>query len=55
MFSSLDNLRTSQLLYLSSMGIPATKNGGDGDATVAKVEEAVDAGSSDDDEHPEDG
>ncbi|MCJ1246020.1 tRNA pseudouridine synthase 1 [Trapelia coarctata] len=55
MFSSIDNLRTSQLLYLSSMGIAATKEDGNGDVTEIKVEEAVDGGSSDDDEHPEDG
>jgi len=57
MFSSIDNLRTSQLLYLSSMGIAATatKEAGNGDVADIKVEEAVNGDSSDDDEHPEDG
>ena len=56
MFSQIDNLRSSQLLYLSSMGIEATKEDGSVGAVNAKeVEEAVEGGSSDDDEQPEDG
>jgi len=56
MFSHIDNLRGPQLLYLSSMGIAATKEDGNvRGADGIDVEEAVEAGSSDDDEHPEDG
>lgn len=57
MFSHLDNLRGSQLLYLSSMGIAATKEDGTvRGADATDVEEAVEGGLSDDeDEHPEDG
>lgn len=56
MFSQIDNLRSPQLLYLSSMGIAATKEDGNGrGADAIDVEEAVEGGSSDDEEHPEDG
>ncbi|MCJ1473192.1 tRNA pseudouridine synthase 1 [Lambiella insularis] len=56
MFSSIDNLRGRKLLYLSSKGTEATKDGGEvglGDDTLLK--EVVDAASSDDEAEAEDG
>ena len=56
MFTNLDNIRSPQLLYLSSMGVEATAL--DPSAAVAvgeQLEGAVNGGSSDDDAHAEDG
>lgn len=60
-FSSIDNFKSAQLLYLTSMGVPATKRdmaigsaggvGGGGE----EGEAAIDEPSSDDDAEPEDG
>ena len=51
-FAAQDNFPTSQLLYVSSRGITATK---ETIGTGLKVKGAVDDGSSEDDANPEDG
>ena len=54
-FATQDNLQTSQLLYLSSMGIVATKENARDGAKVESAEVVVDGASSEDDANPEDG
>lgn len=55
-FTSIDNCKSSQLLYLTSMGIPATKRDtAIGSAGDADGNAAIDDASSDDDAEPEDG
>ena len=55
MFSALDNTKSPDLLYLSSMGIAATKGSINGiSSKTEKIEAAIDAESSGDD-NPEDG
>lgn len=56
MFSNIDNLRSKQLLYVTSKGIAATQDGGDvGAGDDTRLKEAADAVSSDDEGEAEDG
>lgn len=55
-FTSIDNFKSEQLLYLTSMGIAATKRDvAIGSAGTAGGDAAIDHPSSDDDAEPEDG
>ena len=54
-FATQDNLQTSQLLYLSSKGVAATKQISSDDVKIDGTEVDVDGTSSEDDANPEDG
>jgi hypothetical protein len=54
MFFQIDNIRSPQMLYLSSMGIAATKEPLEGEMVNAKAQEELEGLGSDDEEKPED-
>ncbi|SLM39388.1 Pseudouridine synthase, catalytic domain [Lasallia pustulata] len=55
-FASIDNFKSAQLLYLTSMGVPATKRDmATGLAGATDADAAIGDPSSDDDAEPEDG
>ena len=54
-FSNIDNLKGTHMLYLSSMGIAASRQTTTADSTASQIVAKVDVESSEDEEHPEDG
>ena len=55
-FASIDNFKSAQLLYLTSMGVPATKRDmATGLAGATDADAAIEDPSSNDDAEPEDG